>query len=67
MLSHQLVNEMISKSSNKKILDEVFSDHFDNLINPVSVSLGLSLKDKNVKEMNNETISLYIQTKHSFE
>lgn len=67
MSSHQLVNEMISKSSNKKILDEVFSDHFDNLINPVSVSLGLSLKDKNVKEMNNETISLYIQTKHSFE
>ena len=67
MLSHQLVNEMISKSSNKEILDEVFSDHFDNLINPVSVSLGLSLKDKNVKEMNNETISLYIQTKHSFE
>lgn len=53
MLSHQLVNEMISKSSNKKILDEVFSDHFDNLINPVSVSLGLSLKDKNVEDIVN--------------
>lgn len=53
MLSHQLVNGMISKSSNKKILDEVFSDHFDNLINPVSVSLGLSLKDKNVEDIVN--------------
>lgn len=53
MLSHQLVNEMISKSSNKKILDEVFSDHFDNLINPVSVSLGLSLKDRNVEDIVN--------------
>ncbi len=53
MDNRHLISEMISQSSNEKILSEIFSDHFNNIDSPVSVSLGLSLKNNDIADIVN--------------
>lgn len=53
MTNRPFINDIISESPNGKILGEVFSDHFDSLTNPVFVSLGLSLENKNIQDIVN--------------
>lgn len=46
-----LIKDIVSQSADAQTLSEVFSDHFDHIAHPVSVSLGLVLKDKNIKDI----------------
>jgi len=49
MSNRQLISEITQQSSNEKILSEIFSDHFDDITRPVSVSIGLTLKSKPIE------------------
>lgn len=51
MKNSALINDIVSQSADAQTMSEVFSDHFDHIAHPVSVSLGLVLKDKNIEDV----------------
>ncbi len=51
MTNRDLIEKMIYQTSDKEIMAEVFSDHFDMIKEPTIVSLGLVLKDKKVDDV----------------
>lgn len=51
MKNSALINDIVSQSADDQTLSEVFSDHFDHIAHPVSVSLGIVLEDKNIEDI----------------
>ena len=51
MSNSKFINEIVAKSDYKDELREVFSDHFDDVQQPVSMSLGVYMDGKRIDEI----------------
>ena len=51
MSNSKFINEIVAKSDYKDELREVFSDHFDDVQQPVSMSLGIYMDGKRIDEI----------------
>ena len=51
MSNRDYIEHLIEESNNKDELRGVFSDHFDNVTKPLSVSLGLYLEGNDVQDV----------------
>lgn len=51
MSNSKFINEIVAKSAYKDELREVFSDHFDDVQQPVSMSLGVYMDGKRIDEI----------------
>lgn len=49
--NREFITEIISQSENSVHLQNMFSDHFDHLNEPVSVSLGIHMEEKTVEDI----------------